>query len=524
MPERIWREAVYLYRSSSTWRIALEAIAIGAIILLLTGGGSGGGSSAPASYNQAASGVPPRVGQGGGGSVIQAPMTPQDLQSDQRLKQFQVAAQMLPNSLPAGARCERLDKIVQDVTGYDRQRARPVHQAFLNEATACRTSLAESDKHLEALEQAASAYRNTQVGDGAEMLVRARGDLTPFDEGRSAFGQYKPDIQFADQAQQALDASDLRGAALRTSLDRLAIGRSAETERAFSVAFDAMTAFDRARGAKKIVEALEAADREKALIGESNRRLEGLRNALSAFRNARNQSTEERLQSAQAALTPVDYARGDTAFATIFAEARQTTQALRQERLQTLVEKVRQGASAAVHEETAKVLSEFRHIDSEGLRRIDPLVLAEAETIAKAVAESDQRLRALQQAAEAVEAGGDGSTVSHLLEVSDNIQPFDKERLSAAHKQALRLASAARDGILQSDRRIAAFMNGYKLYSRKGCNQTLLTSMRQARSALTDQDRERGGVELSNALANLEIQLRRTFCLEDRRRFRSVKD
>lgn len=524
MPERIWREAVHLYRSSPVWRVALEAIVIGVIILLWTGGGGGGSTSAPASYNQTASGVPPRVGQGGGGSVIQAPMSPQDLQSDQRLKQFQVAAQMLPNSLPTGARCERLDKIAQDVTDYDRQRARPVHQAFLNEATTCRTSLAESDKHLQALEQAASVYRNAQLGDGAEMLTRAKGDLTSFDEGRSAFRQYKPDIQLADQAQQALDASDARSAALRTSLDRLTIGRSEETERAFSLTFDAVTAFDHARGARKIVEVLEAADRQKALIDESNGRLEGLRNALSAFRNAQNQGTEERLQFAQAALKPVDYARGGTAFRTIFAEARQVTQALRLERLQTLVEKVSQGAAVAVHEETAKVLGDFRRVDSEGLRHIDPRVLAKAEAIAKSVAESDERLRVLQQAAEAVEAGEDSSTLSRLLEVSDQIQPFDKQRQSIAHKEALRLASAVRDGILQSDRRIAAFMNGYRQYSERGCSQMLLASMRDARGSLTDQDLERGGVELSGALANLEIQLSRTFCLEGGRRFRSVED
>jgi len=521
MPARLWHEAIYLYRSNSVWRIALEVIVIGSIILVWIGGIGGSSSPPPASYNQTASGVPPRVGQTGG-SVIQAPVSPQDLQSDQRLKQFQVAAQTLPSSLSDGTRCERLNKIAQNITGYDRQRARPVHQAYLNEANACQPMLSESNQRLLKLEQAASAYRQTREGGVAEILARARGGLTPFDEGRSLFLQHKPNTQLADQAAQALAASDRRIGALRIAWDQLTSRRSTEAEHDFIVALDAISAFDRTRGAQMVVQTIEGADQEKTVIKESDRRLADLQNALSAYRNAQTLEMGERLQSVQGALQPIDFVRATGDIASDLKEAAQIARNLRQARIEDLVEKVRQGAPPTVYDEIAIVLADFRRLDREGIQNLDQAVLIEARAAEKTVLDSDQRRSELRQAAQKLEREESNVAAEQLFQAADRLQPFDRERLSTEDQQALKLADDVREGIFQSDRRVATFMRVHQRFSAEGCSASLLSSLRETGDALTDQDRERGGEKLANALADVQIHMERSFCLEEKRTYRPV--
>ncbi len=510
---KIIRTSGYLYDSDRLWRLSVNLCIGGGIAILLFSFWENGFSkpSATPKINNSASYTPkPPPKFGSSKTTIAMRPTPKMIESDNRLKSFQIAAQKIPGKFPHAGYCEQLILEAQNITSYDRNRAAPIHKKLLSDADICQDRMDESDERLSNLNDAVIAFQGNENYQNAKTAAEVGAAILPFDKQRTDFAQYDYYMAIARKADKWLKNSHQRLSDLRSASAELELQSSKTAENAVFDALDKITPFDRQTPDETNQNIITLAEKLKHAVNEREKNLRELRRLFEQPKHDKKwaDTVVEVIES-----LPQDgwLSAEDTE---LVMRALQTTFQLQLEYLRNRIAEHKQKQTPETFEAVANQLDLLNNRYDDLLTRAHADILDEAEEIKEILTASNRRLKSLDTAAEQVEKKVTPQNVKALLTASNALTPLDKSRMKQKHQTAIEMASQAESGVLESDDRIEAFNIAVEKFRQNGCNRSSLNRLKETEKALTDFDRERGGHELSMRLEPVSDTLKRGYCLE----------
>jgi hypothetical protein len=422
--------AVRLWHGAAAWKYTV--IGAGMLTVVAAAHMLSAGSSSPVSY--------PSTPSADRGTTPASAMPPDPIK-EAHLADYETAYAEAMKLAGAGEQCERIKDDYSALTPDERALGRNVRASSRERIAAvsggerCEEALRVSDAHFDQFEHAVSAAITNASAQTMKAAADASARLDPFDRSRARFAGEGGLLLKVKEMSDELAASDARIAAMLSAATAFVNDRSAAAYLTLEMTLRPFSAFDRDRltGAQRA--AVGVAEQAVKDLNASRARVGKLLPHMTALQNQQTPQTEQQLFDAVAAITPLDEALASQDQKDVIAKARATTGQMAWALLQERVNAQSQGETPEGDAAVASVYALLRDIPADDANDAQRALLAKGQAATTALAESDDRLRALVSAAENWRQHG-ASTDPGVIAAFNAITPFDRKRFTDAQKGA----------------------------------------------------------------------------------------
>lgn len=451
----------HLYGTDPRWRLAAEVTVLGGLILLLihgwpfssSGGSAGGGQQlaqqpcVPAKAGQPATGnctpVPQPLQPPGPGIVLSQP--PGVTEAEQRLRAF--AAEYnhaVQNETREGARCEMILRAARRLKPDDLNHASQQAAQAMATADSCKVKLDISDQRLQQLAQYGEAYAREKSGSNAALMAASFAGITVFDQSRDKTPVYQQALTLGQEAADRIQASDAKIQNLVDAARRFETsGEVADRQALVDATRRIDSLFERDRLTDTQKRAYELGQRETETLRLSDQRLDRLAAATTDVQALDTEANRQRLVEAAAAIQPIDEKRAGAEQQALIQQARQMGRQFGLELLVSQAARFPENADAKAHEGLVAIYRSLGGVDEAALSGEQNRALQVAKQAAQTLSESDRRLEALVQAADAWRGNPGPTFASQVRDACTRINDFDQSRFDGNQRKAYDLVSQA---------------------------------------------------------------------------------
>ena len=373
---------------------------------------------------------------------------PPDPASDARLASYKDAHDEAMKITDIGARCEQMTTAFNTLTPDDITRGRDVltstrgRIAAISDGQGCHDSIAQSDNHFVALDQAVAAAQAAQSPKNLQAAATALASLDAFDRSRDRF---KSDTAVASQAQafaSELSASQERVASMVSATETLQHDQSPASYLAAAAALATLTDLDRASLSSSEQSDLAIATQAAQSVQDSRLRLSGLAQLLSTAQANQDPQAQQQLIQATSAITPFDEGIASPDQKQMLAQARAAAIAYAWSELSARLATLEKSHQPSDYQPVVAIFTVLKSVPPATLNTEQKSELARARNASDQLSASDDHLRNLVAAAAQWQQNGlpAGDIV---LSAMDAVTSFDHARFSDQDRQAWSTVKAA---------------------------------------------------------------------------------
>lgn len=433
----IQKTAAALWSKAPLWRGTLIAAAVCTVLVAFSNmQGQGGGIVKPPPIPPPPVPVPPVP-----------PVINPGPDNIGRWTRFEIEVAAAKKEPREGVRCAQMADALKilEVSDLGFYQNDPAKQDKRIEAQTCQNRVEQSDRRLKALLDAHAAAEQDDSAQTVARLAAAYVVINTFDRSRAISPTQKGALTNGEQAEAEIKLSDKRIQALQASAQVAATDPSATNMDNLANAANAITGFDRARMSKLQLGMLERGQEAIDRVRESDARLSDLTSSLSIARSSADPGIRQTLIDAVAALTEFDKERATPAQQAAIAEARDQAAEYALDHLVRSAETFDPASSDPEPYERLKGLKilVMQYGDTVNASSEQKAALQQADVAIARLDESNRRLRALADAADAWERKPGPDVAPMMLAARDAITDLDRARMSPEQRGALKTVSNA---------------------------------------------------------------------------------
>lgn len=433
----IQRTAAALWNKAPLWRGTVVAAGVCTALVvfsMMNIGGSGGGSGSGV--------VPPPPPIPPIPPVIPPP--PDTVARWTRFETEFAAAQKEPRQGVSCALMADALKILEpvDLGFYSNDKTKQDKRV---EAQACKNRVEQSDVRLKTL---LAAYAAASRDDSAQTVARLSNAyiaIDTFDRSRTTSPEQKNALARGEQAEAEVKQSDARVKALESSAQAVQTDATATNLDGLAKAAKAVTGFDRARMSKLQLGMLERGQEAIDRVRESDARLSDLSTSLAMARSSTDVAIRQTLIDAVAALTEFDKERANPAQQAAIEEARGQAASYALDHLVRSAATFDPSSSDPEPYERLKGLKILvtQYGDTLNATPEQTAALQQADVAIARLDESNRRLRALADAADAWNRKPGPAVAPTVLAAHEAITDLDQARMSPEQRDAYKTVTNA---------------------------------------------------------------------------------